>query len=57
MAVRRGEQLRQSLRDGRQPSIDSDRAKDVTTDPRLAAAALSLAGLYDMQHEPALTIM
>ena len=57
MAIRRGEQLLRSLRDGRQLFIDGDRAKDVTTDPRLAAAALSLAGLYDMQHDPALTIM
>jgi aromatic ring hydroxylase len=57
MAIRRGEQLLHSLRDSRLPFIDSDRAKDVTTDPRLAAAAPSLAGLYDMQHDPAPTIM
>ncbi len=54
MAIRTGEQLLQSLRDGRQLFIDGERIEDVTTDPRLAAAARSLAQLYDMQHDPAL---
>jgi 4-hydroxyphenylacetate 3-monooxygenase len=54
MAIRTGEQLLQSLRDGRQMFIDGDRVEDVTTDPRFAAAARSLAQLYDMQHDPAL---
>ena len=45
----------QSLRDGRQLFIDGERVGDVTTDPRFAAAARSLAELYDMQHDPALT--
>src|ERR1700757_3641411 len=54
MAIRSGEQLLQYLRDGRQLFIDGERIEDVTTDPRLAAAARSLAQLYDMQHDPAL---
>jgi aromatic ring hydroxylase len=54
MAIRTGEQLLQSLRDDRQLFIDGDRVKDITTDPRFAAAAQSLAALYDMQHDPAL---
>src|SRR5580700_7466902 len=54
MAIRRGEQLLQSLRDGRQLFIDGQRVEDVTTDPRFTAAARSLAELYDMQHDPAL---
>ena len=54
MAIRSGEQLLQSLRDGRQMFIDGDRVGDVTTDPRFATAARSLAQLYDMQHDPAL---
>src|SRR5438477_53949 len=35
--------------------IDGERIRDVTTDPRFAGAAHSLAALYDMQHDPALT--
>jgi 4-hydroxyphenylacetate 3-monooxygenase len=44
----------QSLQDGRQLFIDGERVGDLTTDPRFAAAAHSLADLYDMQREPAL---
>lgn len=54
MAIRGGEQVMQSLRDGRQLFIDGDRVGDVTTDPRFAAAAQSLAQLYEMQHDLAL---
>ena len=54
MGIRTGEELLQSLRDGRQLFIDGGRVEDVTTDPRFAAAARSLAELYDMQHDPAL---
>src|SRR5262252_7818282 len=54
MGIRTGKQLLQSLRDDRQLFIDGGRVKDVTADPRLAAAAQSLAALYDMQHDPAL---
>jgi 4-hydroxyphenylacetate 3-monooxygenase len=54
MGIRTGEELLQSLRDNRQLFIDGERVRDVTADPRLAAAAQSLAQLYDMQHDPAL---
>src|SRR5262249_84844 len=54
MGIRTGKQLLESLRDNRQLFIDGERVPDVTTDPRLAEAARSLAALYDMQHDPAL---
>src|SRR5437660_333764 len=54
MAIRNGEQLLQSLRDDRLLFIDGERVGNVTTDPRFAVAARSLARLYDMQHDPAL---
>jgi aromatic ring hydroxylase len=41
MAIRRGEQLLQSLRDGRQLFIDGEPVRDVTADPHFAAAARS----------------
>ena len=54
MGIRTGEELLESLRDGRALFIDGERVADVTADPRLAAAAQSLAELYDMQHASAL---
>src|SRR5262252_1197478 len=54
MGIRTGAELLQSLRDDRQLFIDGERVKDVAADPRLAAAAESLAELYDMQHDAAL---
>ncbi|MBV9201104.1 MAG: hypothetical protein JO320_03670 [Alphaproteobacteria bacterium] len=54
MGIRTGAELLQSLRDGRQLFIDGERVADVTADTRFAAAARSLAELYDMQHDPAL---
>jgi len=54
MGIRTGKELLESLQDGRQLFIDGERVGDVTTDPRFAAAARSLAELYDMQHDPAL---
>src|SRR5713226_1899078 len=55
MGIRTGSELLQSLRDDRRLFIDGERVADVTTDPRFAAAAQSLAELYDMQHDPALS--
>jgi len=46
--------LLQSLGDDRLLFIDGERVGDVTTDPRFAGAAHSLAELYDMQHDPVL---
>jgi len=54
MGIRTGKELLESLRDGRALFIDGERVKDVTSDPRFAEAARSLAALYDMQHDPAL---
>jgi 4-hydroxyphenylacetate 3-monooxygenase len=54
MGIRTGQSLLESLRDGRRLFIDGERVGDVTVDPRFAAAAHSLAELYDMQHDPAL---
>jgi 4-hydroxyphenylacetate 3-monooxygenase len=54
MGIRTGNELLQSLRDDRQLFIDGGRVEDVTVDSRFAAAAQSLAELYDMQHDPAL---
>jgi 4-hydroxyphenylacetate 3-monooxygenase len=46
VGIRTGAALLQSLQDGRQLFIDGERVGDVTTDPRFAAAAHSLAELY-----------
>jgi 4-hydroxyphenylacetate 3-monooxygenase len=54
MGIRTGKELLESLQDGRQLFIDGEQVGDVTADPRFAAAAHSLADLYDMQHDPAL---
>jgi 4-hydroxyphenylacetate 3-monooxygenase len=54
MPIRTGKEFLEGLRDGRQIFLDGERIADVTRDRRLAAAALSLAELYDMQHDPAL---
>jgi 4-hydroxyphenylacetate 3-monooxygenase len=50
MAVRTGKEFLEALRDDRQIFIDGERVADVTKDQRLAAAARSVAELYDMQH-------
>ena len=54
MGIRTGKKFLQSLRDDQALLIDGERVGDVTTDRRFAAAARSLAELYDMQHDPAL---
>ena len=54
MPIRTGRAFLDSLRDDRQIWIDGERVTDVVADRRFAAAARSLAALYDMQHEPAL---
>lgn len=52
MAIRRGEEYLESLRDGRRVWLQGELV-DVTAHPRLAGAARSVAGVYDLQHEPA----
>ena len=54
MGIRTGKQFLEGLRDDREIWIDGERVEDVTTDPRFAGAAQTLAELFDMQHEPAL---
>ena len=54
MPIRTGAQFLGAIRDDRQIYLDGERVADVTRDPRLAAAARSLAELYDIQHDPAL---
>ena len=54
MGIRTGKQFLDSLRDDRQIWIDGELVKDVTADPRFASAAISMAELYEMQHDPAL---
>ena len=55
MPIRTGADYLQSLRDDRHLSIDGERVKDVTTDPRFTGAAQTMAELLDLQHEPDLT--
>ncbi len=50
MGIRTGEQVLAGLRDGRVLYIDGERVGDVTTDPRLAGGARTIAALYDLQH-------
>src|SRR5947208_12297542 len=54
MGIRTGKQYLESLRDGRQMWIDGELVADVTRDRRFAAAAYTMAELYDMQHDPGL---
>ena len=53
MGIRNGKQFLEGLRDDRQIWIDGERVEDVTTDPRFAGAAGTLAELFDMQCESA----
>ena len=54
MPIRTGKQFLESLHDDRQIFMEGERIGDVTTDPRFAGAARSLAELFDMQHDPTL---
>lgn len=54
MGTLTGNQYIESLRDGRQMWIDGELVTDVTKDRRFAAAAYTMAELYDMQHDPKL---
>jgi 4-hydroxyphenylacetate 3-monooxygenase len=52
MGIRTGQQYLDGLRDDREIWCDGERVKDVTTDPRFAGGAKTLAELYDLQHQP-----
>lgn len=53
MVARTGEQYLGGLRDGREVWLNGERVADVTTHPSLAAAARTVASLYDLQHKEA----
>ena len=55
MPIRTGQAFLEALRDDRHIQLDGERIRDVTRDRRLAGAAQTMAELYDMQHDPALT--
>ncbi len=54
MGIRTGKAFLAAMRDDREIWVDGERVRDVTTDPRFAGAAQTVAELYDMQHDPAL---
>ena len=54
MAIRTGEQFLAGLRDDREVWLEGERVEDVTTHPKLARMARTLADVYDLQHDPAL---
>jgi 4-hydroxyphenylacetate 3-monooxygenase len=50
--ARTGKEYLEDLReDGRELWIDGEKVADVTTDPRFAGAAKTMASLFDLQHE------
>jgi 4-hydroxyphenylacetate 3-monooxygenase len=55
MAIRTGAEYLAGLRDGRTVWLEGKRVEDVATHPRLARTAHTIAALYDLQHDPALT--
>ena len=54
MAVRTGKQFLEGLRDGREVWLEGERVEDVTTHPKMRRMAETLAGIYDLQHDPEL---
>ena len=50
--IKTGQQHLEGLRDGRVVYIGDERVNDVTTHPAFAQAAQTVAGLYDMKHDP-----
>jgi 4-hydroxyphenylacetate 3-monooxygenase len=52
MAARSGAQYLEGLRDGRDVWYGGERVQDVTTHPAFTPGARTMAGLYDLQHEP-----
>lgn len=53
MGIRTGAEYRESLRDGRTIYVNGERVKDVTAYPPFRGIIDTLAGLYDIQHDPA----
>jgi 4-hydroxyphenylacetate 3-monooxygenase len=54
MGIRTGKQFLEGIRDDREIWCDGERIVDVTTDPRFAGGARTVAELLDLQNDPAL---
>ncbi len=54
MAVRTGAQYLEGLRDQREVWLQGARVDDVTRHPQLRRGARTIAGVYDLQHQPEL---
>ncbi|MEE8519455.1 MAG: 4-hydroxyphenylacetate 3-monooxygenase, oxygenase component [Dehalococcoidia bacterium] len=54
MALRTGKQFLEGIRDAREVWLEGERVSDVTTHPKLARMAQTLAGVYDLQNDPKL---
>ena len=52
MGIRTGQEYRESLRDGRTVYVNGERLKDVTIYPPFQGIIDTMAGLYDLQHNP-----
>jgi len=52
MAVRTGAQFLKGLQDDREVWLEGERVEDVTTHPKLARMAQTMASIYDLQHDP-----
>lgn len=52
MGARNGKQYLEGLRDNRQVFVGGEQVRDVTDHPHLRGAALELARVYDLQHDP-----
>ncbi|HKA55438.1 MAG TPA: 4-hydroxyphenylacetate 3-hydroxylase N-terminal domain-containing protein [Candidatus Binatia bacterium] len=53
MGIRTGQEYRESLRDGRTIYVNGTRVSDVTAYPPFRGVIDTIAGLYDLQHDPA----
>lgn len=54
MGIRTGKQYLEGLKGSRAVYLEGELVEDVTTHPRFARAAQTIAKLYDLQHDPAL---
>src|SRR5262249_37785485 len=53
MGIRTGQEYRESLRDGRTIYVNGTRVSDVTAYPPFRGVIDTIAGRYDLQHDPA----
>ena len=54
MAIRTGRQYLEGLRDNREVWLEGERIEDVTTHPKTARMAQTIAKVYDLQHDATL---